>query len=194
MGTKGDKNRERILQTANKLIYLRGFNATSFADIARESGVPKGNLYFYFRTKDDLLRAVVQDRAQRFRALLERWERDIPDPRARLERYAEVPLRDGAEVVRYGCPMGSLAAELGKQQLELKDEVKVMFEVALDWCERQLRAAGKTPDEARTIARALLVRLQGAAVMSQTFHDATWHEEAIADVKAWLESTLGSVA
>ncbi len=46
--------REQILDAAGRLIHLRGFNNTSVDDILRESGVGKGNLYYYFKSKDEL--------------------------------------------------------------------------------------------------------------------------------------------
>src|SRR5713226_6092365 len=57
--TKTDK-RSRLIQTAAKLAYRQGFRKTTLADIAEEAQVPLGNVYYYFKTKDELAAAVVE--------------------------------------------------------------------------------------------------------------------------------------
>jgi AcrR family transcriptional regulator len=55
--------RSRLVSAAVGLAYQNGFGATSLADIAREAEVPLGNVYYYFKTKDDIGDAIVPDRA-----------------------------------------------------------------------------------------------------------------------------------
>ncbi|MBT3413924.1 MAG: TetR/AcrR family transcriptional regulator, partial [Nitrospina sp.] len=43
--------REKLVQSAGKLFHQVGFNQTSIADIAEDSGVPLGNVHYYFKTK-----------------------------------------------------------------------------------------------------------------------------------------------
>ncbi len=57
----GDK-RERLLESANTLIYKQGFHQTTLTDIARDAGAPLGNVYCYFKTRDDIGQAVVVER------------------------------------------------------------------------------------------------------------------------------------
>lgn len=80
------KNTEKILLAAEKVFAERGFAATSMQDIAQEAGLPKSNLHYYFATKEDLYRAVLQ-------SLLEEWEQDgtcfemFDDPSVALTSY-----------------------------------------------------------------------------------------------------------
>ena len=53
--------RERILATAETLFADRGFDRTSTARIAAEAGVPHGLIFYHFKTKMDLLLAVIRD-------------------------------------------------------------------------------------------------------------------------------------
>jgi TetR/AcrR family transcriptional repressor of nem operon len=46
--------RTRLLQAAEKAAYLYGFGSTSIADIAKEASVPLGNVYYYFKNKDEI--------------------------------------------------------------------------------------------------------------------------------------------
>ena len=48
MGTKGEGNRQRIIEAADNLFYRRGYNQTSFQDISDATGIPRGNFYYYF--------------------------------------------------------------------------------------------------------------------------------------------------
>ena len=66
--TKTDK-RSRLIRTAVKLAYRHGFRETSLADIAEAAKVPVGNVYYYFKTKDEIGEAIVEQRVLEFRAL-----------------------------------------------------------------------------------------------------------------------------
>ena len=50
-----DKNRQRIVNAATKLIMLKGASQTSLSDIAREVGISKGTLYYYYPSKSELI-------------------------------------------------------------------------------------------------------------------------------------------
>src|SRR5579862_1041148 len=77
-----DRTRARIFETALELIADRGFAATSTREISERLGFTKAALYYHFRTKDDLLAAVVAPAMADLAALLERVQ-DDPPPAAR---------------------------------------------------------------------------------------------------------------
>ena len=58
--TRSATKRERLIRAANHLIHSQGFKQTTLADIAAESGVPPGNLYYYFKTKKDIGQTIAQ--------------------------------------------------------------------------------------------------------------------------------------
>ena len=187
MSVKGEANRTRIVDAANDLFYRQGFTNTSFADIARSAGVPKGNFYFYFPTKNDLLAAVIDGRLERFRALLDSWEQAIADPGDRLKRLAEMPYRDFTRITEYGCPMGSLTVELGKQDHDMCGHAQKVFSLLLDWAERQFGLRCGKGADAAALARHLVVRLQGASLMAQACHDESWITDEVARTKEWID-------
>src|ERR1700737_4000792 len=79
--TKTDK-RSRLIQTAVKLAYRHGFRTTSLADIAEAAKVPVGNVYYYFKTKDEIGEAIVEQRLLELRTLQEQWgQRGSPKER-----------------------------------------------------------------------------------------------------------------
>jgi len=66
---KETNKRSRLLEAANKLVHAQGFNQTTLADIAREAEVPLGNVYYYFKTKEDIGHALIEHRANFYRGL-----------------------------------------------------------------------------------------------------------------------------
>ena len=188
MATKGEENRTRIVDAASELFYKQGFANTSFADIARHAGVPKGNFYFYFPSKNDILAAVIEARVERLRNSLAQWETAFDDPRDRLKRLADMPKNEFPLIMEFGCPMGTLTAELGKQQHELCDSARQMFTLLLNWAEKQFRLVGGNKKAARALARQLMVRLQGASVMAQAYQDRNWILDEVEQTKSWIDA------
>jgi TetR/AcrR family transcriptional regulator, fatty acid metabolism regulator protein len=100
----GDK-RERILRAATKVFARKGFYATKVAEVAKAAGVADGTIYLYFKSKDDLLVSLFEDRIMLLLATLERALADRPTPEERLRCVIEMQLgllegeRDLAEVI-----------------------------------------------------------------------------------------------
>ncbi len=61
---KRESRRQQILDAALICFSRNGFHTTTTADIVRESGVAQGTLYLYFKTKDDIIGALADDRQQ----------------------------------------------------------------------------------------------------------------------------------
>src|SRR5258705_9694223 len=75
--------RSRLVSAAMGLAYQNGFGATSLADIAREAEVPLGNVYYYFKTKDEIREAIVELRLAELSAQRQRWN-EAGSPKDRL--------------------------------------------------------------------------------------------------------------
>lgn len=183
---QGEAVRREIVEAANRLFYHRGYNQTSFTDIAEAAGIPRGNFYYYFKSKDDILGAVIDARVERIRTMLAEWDAAESNPRQRLKRFAQMIRSEEKELLRYGCPMGSLNIELGKAQPALKAKAKKMFDLFIDWLTRQLAALGQ-PDAARLALHAM-GRVQGVAVMTQVYGDREFLRTQLAEFDAWIES------
>lgn len=190
MSKRGEQKRQQIVATANELFYHRGFHQTSLADIADACGVPKGNFYFHFKTKEDILWAVMDSRAQGYLDRLEVWERTYPQPVDRLLRLSEMIVRDWSDIVRFGCPVGTLVQEVGKSADEPKKRALCPFEMILAWATAQFEMLAG-PSSARKLARQMLVRMQGASVLANAFADETWLFDEQRAIAEWLEG-LGS--
>lgn len=186
MTEKGQNSRGRIIEKANRLFYTKGYNQTSFADIAADVGITKGNLHYHFSSKDDLLVSVIDYRLEMITEQLSQWEEQFPDAKDRLRRFAQMLLNEQTDLVRYGCPIGSLNVELGKCQLNLKSKAKQMFDLFQRWLEKALKQLGKK--NSKSLSRHLIAMAQGAALMGYVYTDSKLLKQEHKNINDWIDS------
>jgi AcrR family transcriptional regulator len=102
--------RERLIASAKKLIHEQGVHPTTLSDVAAAADVPPGNVYYYFKTKEDLVRAVVEAYIVDADTMLADLDR-LRSPQARLKGLTRGWLDVADTVAEHGCPVGSLCAE-----------------------------------------------------------------------------------
>ncbi|OQQ16182.1 TetR family transcriptional regulator [Streptomyces sp. M41(2017)] len=161
--------RRLLTAAAARVLHEQGVERTTIADIARAAGVPAGNVYYYFKTKDELVEAALAEHAGHLKELTDELDR-LPDPRERLKGLvgAWVSRRDTA--ARYGCPTGTLAAELDKRDdggLDLA--AGQVVRLLLDWVAAQYRELGDADPEGRALT--LVGAYQGMSLLSNALRD-----------------------
>lgn len=181
------KTRQQIIDTSDRLFYERGFEATSFADIAGDVGLSRGNFYYHFRTKDEILVAVIAQRMARTRAMLEAWEEDSASPAERIRSFIHILIMNRTKIVAHGCPVGTLCNELAKLDHIAREDAVELFSLFRDWLARQFRALGRDSD-ADALALHILMRSQGVAALATAFRDEDFIRREVADMEAWLEA------
>ena len=186
MGTKGENNRARIVEAADQLFYQRGYNQTSFSDIADITGIPRGNFYYYFKTKDDILAAVIDARVGHYEEALTSCDSVSDDPRERLLAFIDIMASSEDTVLDAGCPIGSLCTELAKDSDVLQSKSREVFELLRDWMRRQFEEMGFT--DANEKAMDTLARMQGAALMACAFKDDAYLRRSIGELRSWINS------
>ena len=188
MGTKGSANRQRIVDAADHLFYSRGYNQTSFSDISEQTGIPRGNFYYYFKTKEDILQAVIDARVDEYNQILAQCDEATDDPAARLQQFARLPMMHEDEIIKYGCPLGTLGSELIKDQDQgiLQDRLTAVFDVLRDWCLKQFNALG-FEQKANDYTMDLLAKMQGISVLANIYHDRDFLHRSTSDVQQWLK-------
>src|SRR5690348_2786115 len=97
---KQDK-RQRLIAAAREVIHQQGVETTTIADIARSADVPVGNVYYYFKTKDELVAAAIDGHVADVRALLESLESGR-SPQARLKALIRELTAQRELAARYG--------------------------------------------------------------------------------------------
>ena len=103
--------RSRLVNAAVDLAYQNGFGATSLADIAREAKVPLGNVYYYFKTKDEIGEAIVELRLAQLSAQRQRWN-EAGSPKDRLCACVQDVFENKDFLARRGCAVGTFCSEL----------------------------------------------------------------------------------
>lgn len=186
------RTREDIIEAADELFYRRGFEHTSFSDIGEAVRISRGNFYHHFRTKDDILRAVIDARAGATREMLERWEADDATPVERIESFIDILIVNREKIGRHGCPVGTLCTELAKLRHPAREDANRLFTLFRDWLRRQFELLGRH-DDADRLAMHLLARSQGVATLANAFRDETFIRAEVDDMRAWLKARVDEV-
>jgi AcrR family transcriptional regulator len=181
--------REQIVSAADELFYRQGYQHTSFAELAEAVGISRGNFYHHFKSKDDLLEAVIAARLQSREAMLGRWELAGKTPQARIRSFIQILIANRALIKRYGCPVGTLCAELGKLGHPAQAEANRIFTLYRTWLRAQFAAAGRAA-QADALAMHLLARSQGVAALASAFHDEAFIRQEVGQLEAWLATVL----
>lgn len=187
MPRKTDK-RIRLIEAAKVLIHQQGFNLTTLADIAQEADVPLGNVYYYFKTKEAIGIAVIEKRAAEWAERLASWSEN-PDPLARLTALVQYGLEDLEVTARFGCPIGGLCQELGKQGGALSDLAAKLLHDILQWSEEQFRALGFS-DKSQDHALNLVSSIQGMYLLTHTFKEPKIAQRQCEEMQGWLEGLV----
>ncbi|MGV9612557.1 TetR/AcrR family transcriptional regulator [Nocardia xishanensis] len=177
--------RERLVEAAVREFYERGIEKTTIADIARTAEVPVGNVYYYFKTKDQLLEAAIGAHARGLDELIAALD-GLAAPRERLKALVQGWVDEREAAVRYGCPFGSLTAELHKRPDPLEGRAAEVMRTLVDWAERQFAEIGRA--DARELAVALIASYQGISVLTNTFRDPELMATEGRRLQAWIDS------
>lgn len=161
--------RERLVTATARVLHRQGVERTTLADIATEADVPVGNVYYYFRTKDQLVEAAIGDHERQLRERIAALA-ELPTPRERLRALLAGWVEQRELAVRYGCPFGTLVSELDKREDDLDRHAAAVLRRLLDWVEGQFREMGHDAD-ARDLALALIGAYQGMSLLTNALRD-----------------------
>ena len=168
-------------------VLSAGYEHTSFTDIADAVQISRGNFYYHFKTKDEILDAVINLRLADTRRLLKQWETDGKQPADRIRSFVRILIVNGAEIQRFGCPVGSLCNELAKLDHASQAEANKLFTLFRTWLRRQFTLLGREAD-ADQLAMHLLARSQGVAALANALHDEKFTRQEVQQMCDWLGS------
>jgi TetR/AcrR family transcriptional regulator, transcriptional repressor for nem operon len=164
----------RILDIAERLVQLRGFNGFSYADVASELGLTKASLHYHFAGKAELGEALIARYARRFAEALAEVDARVDDEHDKLAAYADLY----GEVLRGHrmCLCGMLAAEYETLPDAMRRTVVRFFDENEAWLEGVLesgRRRGTLAFEGRAqeAARLIVSGLEGAMLVARPYRD-----------------------
>jgi TetR/AcrR family transcriptional repressor of nem operon len=147
----------------------------------------RGNFYYHFKTKDEILDAVIVTRLADTQAMLDGWAQHSADPAERIRSFIRTLIMNQAEIVAYGCPVGTLCNELAKLDHMAKDRAAQLFTLFRRWLATQFAALGREAD-ADTLAMHVLMRSQGVASLATAFGDADFIHREVDGMCVWLDA------
>lgn len=185
--------RDRIVQAAMELFWLKGFGSTSIADILSRSQVNSGSLYYFFPGKQDVLIAVLEAYRDGIGAmLLEPAWASVDDPVERVFALLGSYRRALVETdCTYGCPIGSLALELHEPDPPVRELMAANFTAWVAAVEAQLRsAADRFPrnTDFRALAELVLNVMEGGVMQARTFREVAHFDRAIGQLRAHFDA------
>ncbi len=183
MARTSDK-REKLVESAGKLFHQVGFNQTSIADIAQDSGVPLGNVHYYFKTKADLISEVLDYRKESLESWYEELEK-LPNPKNRLLKMLADIEGIKHKLVKYGCPVGSLCQELDKERQPISKQADGLIKLQIKWVTGQFQEMGKK--DAGELALRLVTSLHGTSVVANALKDAKIIDSEFNWLKSWIK-------
>lgn len=184
MNKRTDK-RIRLIEAADKLFYEQGVNVTTLANIAALAEVPLGNVYYYFKSKESIILAVIERRRISIQSQFAVW--DALNGKGRLKSLIQHNATQSADTASFGDWLGSLCQELCKHTGDISAAASGLLKDVLQWCETQFKEMGKG-EKSHTLALSLLSGLQGISLLTLTFKDPKVIEQQSNYLIDWLET------
>ena len=160
--------RQKIIDSAHKLFYERGFNGTSIDDILKDAGLNKGSLYHLFKGKKEVLLAVIEEKIA---YNLQEKYKDIGTVERPLEYLKERLLTTNNFDFKHGCALNNLVqemspvdADIAKALLKVYDDLEEIYLLAL-------RDEMIDETEKKALAKMMLATVEGAIMAAKAAQD-----------------------
>ncbi len=184
MNRRTDK-RVRLVEAADKLFYEQGVGGTTLANIAALAEVPLGNVYYYFKSKESIILAVIEGRRRIIQTQFDSWN-DLSQ-KERLKCLIAHNATQSDQTASFGDWLGSLCQELCKQNGEIPTAASALLKDVLNWCETQFVEMGKG-EKSHSLSLSLLSGLQGISLLTLTLKDPIVIEQQSHYLINWLDT------
>ncbi|KRF04853.1 hypothetical protein ASG89_21380 [Paenibacillus sp. Soil766] len=179
--TNNNKNTsELILDTAQAIVQQYGFNGFSYSHIAEKVGIRNASIHYYFPNKEDLGEALIKRYLRNFQQFVAGIDAEIPNNLEKLRKF--ILLYSGPVQDYCACLSVMLSTDLATLSGKVQVGLSQFFTANLAWLERVLdegRREGQLSFEgaADVQAHQFLAALQGAQLLSRSFHDISKYEK-----------------
>lgn len=190
--------RDRLVEAAATLFHKKGMAATSLADIAKEADIPIGNVYYYFKAKEELALAAIYKRKEQYLGMFAMLDESIEDPRERLIQAIGLYDKVRDEFTRYGCPIGKIVQDAEADNASIVKAAAEVFAAYLHWAELQFRQLGHA-ENANIYAASMLSSIQGAILLAKALNNPELISQEIIRLSQFIEQlpnkkiTLGKI-
>ncbi len=194
MARKSDA-RQKIIETARKLFWEKGYKATGVAEILRQAGIGSGSLYWFFKTKEDLLAAVLEQYLELLDSMITgpAYERS-DDPIERIFLILDVYRMILEEYeFKFGCPIGNIILELGDRYEGIRKLITANFEKWRKTIKNCLNDASDrfSPDaDFDSISVFVLTTMEGAVMQARAHKDISYFDTSVNQLRIYFNSLL----
>lgn len=173
-------SREQILLSTCELLENQGFHATGLNEIVKESGAPKGSIYYYFpEGKEEIVAATVQFAGQRTAERIRAHLAGVADPADAVRSFLEtIAYHMEASGFRSGGPLTIVASESATTHERINQACQVAYTELREAFADKLRASGIEDTTAVSLAWTINAAIEGAIILSRTFHSGAPMREA----------------
>lgn len=194
MSSKGEITKQKVLETARELFYLNGYNNTSIDDILKASKIKKGNLYFHFRSKEELGYAVLDSYLTGEGGMIERILAGSGSPMERVYRLFDSSKKHlSGQGCRGGCPIGNFALEMSDIHNGFRKKINAVFDA---WCghlEKLLREAKQADEippsiDTKALACFMVAVWEGGVMLVKTRKDPRVMGDCIKSLKGIVQA------
>lgn len=181
------KKRDRLVEAASEQFHTDGYKGTSLASVAKTAGIPAGNVFYYFKTKADLARAVVDLWCAYIADELGELA-SIVGPRQQLNAYLQRTEGFGDMYIARGCPLAGLVRDLRQVGEPLASHASRIYEIQYAWLDARFAELGFSPGQCRQHSRRIMAQLQGAVLLSHAQGDASLLSEEVTRLATWIDT------
>jgi TetR/AcrR family transcriptional repressor of nem operon len=182
---RGKEKRDRLVAAARKTVHEQGVERTTLAAVATAAEVPVGNVYYYFKTKDELLSAVLDAYTDDY-LMLDMMLARHRTPKARLKALIRIWTAAPDRIALHGCPIGSLCSEIDKRDDQLRSHAATVLARLVTVAEEQFAQLGRR--DAHDLAIALVASWEGIALLANTFRDPALITSEARRLERWIET------
>jgi TetR/AcrR family transcriptional repressor of nem operon len=182
---RGQEKRDRLVAAARRTVHEQGVERTTLADVAAAAEVPLGNVYYYFKTKDELIAAVLDAYNSDYQVLEAMLDRHRT-PKTRLKALLRILTTAPDRIAMHGCPIGSLCSELDKRDDDVRHHAAAVLGRLITIAEDEFAALGRR--DARELAVSLLASWEGIALLANTLRDPELITTEARRLERWIDS------
>ena len=137
MAQRKDKSqamREKILNTATQLFIQKGSEKTSMQDIAQTAGISKGAIYHHFKSKDEIVLAVMRSRQELMEEEMKQWLKATENLTGREQLQTIIKSNLGSQTARAidGIILGEYEKDAGFILTMMRDNLRIGASVVSD--------------------------------------------------------------
>jgi len=169
-------SKEKIIDSAQKLFHFKGFQNTSIDEILESTGVTKSNLYYHFRSKEELGLLILEKQIREYENndFSDTLENSSISPEKRLKRhYKKITAYHEDLKCKNGCPFGNLALEMSSTNEKFRSRLSEFFNHWQKIIEKCIKEGVKQKEFRKDISpkimsQLILSHLEGAILISKT--------------------------